>query len=66
MLVVFIVCNSSFNSPYSYVFPLSESSISYGSCGVSVARKPVALEGRVRLPPSVLNFYKKQNSEVRT
>ena len=64
MLVVFIVCNSNFNSPYSNIFSLSESSISYGSCGVPVARKPVALEERVRLPPSVLNFYKKQNQEV--
>ncbi len=64
MLVVFIVCNSNFNSPYSYVFSLSESSISYGSCGVTVARKPVALKERIRFPPSVLNFYKKQNSEV--
>ena len=65
MLVVFIVCNSSFYSLYSNIFSLSESSISYGSCGVMVARKPVALKERVQFPPSVLNVYKKQNTEVR-
>ncbi len=33
----------------------------YGGCGVTVARQPVALNERVRLPPSALNLNKIEN-----